>query len=243
MALRAACCSSTSLLPMLVLLLGSRAPACLKDQERDALPAIHSCTCSRKQGAAAHSPSQCTPPRSMLQYGRDKGVCGLGRAGPPHLLLSPERLNTALVVAWCQNAKRQAGSPLSSHLISIHPGQVDRPDQWINKAITQSWFVNSSFGPTKTLRCGTDIRVPCGAWGCSQKKNLGETELNCCSIKAYSTLYYIHFILEEVVVGFHRIWSGRRARAPPVPPLDPSLVRPPTAQRRQHVTIYRCILC
>lgn len=61
------------------------------------------------------------------------------------------------------------------------------------------------------------------AAGTEPEKSLGGAELNCCSIKAYFTLYCLHFRLGEAVVGLHGIRSGRGARAPPAPPLDPSL--------------------
>jgi hypothetical protein len=59
--------------------------------------------------------------------------------------------------------------------------------------------------------------------GTEPEKSLGGTELNCCSIKSHSTLYCIYFRLGEAVVRLYRIRSGRGARAPPAPPLDPSL--------------------
>ena len=37
--------------------------------------------------------------------------------------------------------------------------------------------------------------------GTEPEKSLGGTELNCCSIKAHSTLYCIHFRLGEAVGG------------------------------------------
>jgi hypothetical protein len=37
------------------------------------------------------------------------------------------------------------------------------------------------------------------------EKNLGRAELNCCSIKAHSILFCIHFKLGEAVVGLYRI--------------------------------------
>jgi hypothetical protein len=60
--------------------------------------------------------------------------------------------------------------------------------------------------------------------GTESEKSLGGTELNCCSIKTHFTLYCLYFRLGKAVVGLHGIRSGRGARAPPAPPLDPSLV-------------------
>lgn len=51
--------------------------------------------------------------------------------------------------------------------------------------------------------------------GTEPEKSLGGTELNCCSIKAHSTLYCIHFRLEETVVGLHGIRNGREIEPRP----------------------------
>jgi hypothetical protein len=53
--------------------------------------------------------------------------------------------------------------------------------------------------------------------GTEPEKSLGGTGLNCCSIKAHFTLYYIHFKLGETIVGFHGIRSGRGGSSPARP--------------------------
>jgi hypothetical protein len=62
------------------------------------------------------------------------------------------------------------------------------------------------------------------------EKSLGGTELNCCSIKAHSTLYCIHFRLGEAVVGLRGFRSGRGGSSPARPTVgsvpDASLVIP-----------------
>jgi hypothetical protein len=53
--------------------------------------------------------------------------------------------------------------------------------------------------------------------GTEPEKSLAGSELNCCSIKAHSTLYCIHFRLGEALVGLHGIRSGRRGLSPARP--------------------------